>query len=57
MQAVRAAVKPISLLCSGPAEADEDKSKDDDGDDYIIIRSVMLMTIFTIGTVLRTSRG
>ena len=59
MQAVRAAVKPINLLCSGPAEADGDQGNDDDDDDddYIIIRSVMLMTIFTVGTVLRTSRG
>ena len=55
MQAVRAAVKPINLLCSGPAEADEDYDNHDD--DYIIIRSMIMMTILTIGTVPRASRG
>ena len=56
MQAVRAAVKPINLLCSGPAEADKDYDNHDD-DDYIIIRSMIMMTILTIGTVPRASRG
>ena len=56
MQAVRAAVKPINLLCSGPAEADEDYDNHDD-DDFIIIRSMIMMTILTIGTVPRASRG
>ena len=64
MQAVRAAVKPINLLCSGPAEADEDYDNPDDedydnhdDDDFIIIRSMIMMTILTIGTVPRATRG